>query len=249
MDGRLTRVTKFSDFSIGTYDGPLFIGASYYGGKLGNYFTGQIDDVRIYDRLLTPRGDPQPLQGRQENKNLPAERHAEVGQPLQECGHDATDGVSGIARTGFHDRLRCDRLGEIFRCRLGTRYVVRQRSPGRRKRHARRSCDRTGLHAPVGQAPGEGYPSCGRDRLGSGGQSKQSPAMDLRRGHSRCCGGHVRQGNLPSERRAILPGGYLLWIRVRFAGRSWVISLRLPRPVSITNWRVRGSVRTTWTCS
>ena len=54
IDGRLTRVTKFPDFSIGTYDGPLFIGASYYGGKLGNYFTGQIDDVRIYDRLLTP---------------------------------------------------------------------------------------------------------------------------------------------------------------------------------------------------
>ena len=39
-------------FVPGTLDSSLYIGASYYGPGLGAHFTGQIDDVRIYDRAL-----------------------------------------------------------------------------------------------------------------------------------------------------------------------------------------------------
>lgn len=39
-------------FVPGTLDSPLYIGARFYGVGLGAYFTGQIDDVRIYARAL-----------------------------------------------------------------------------------------------------------------------------------------------------------------------------------------------------
>ncbi len=39
-------------FVPGTLDSSLYIGASFYGAGLGAHFTGQIDDVRIYNRAL-----------------------------------------------------------------------------------------------------------------------------------------------------------------------------------------------------
>ena len=41
------------EFAVGTTDEPLYIGASFYGVKLGSFFEGRIDDVRIYNRALT----------------------------------------------------------------------------------------------------------------------------------------------------------------------------------------------------
>ena len=40
-------------FKVGTLEAPLYIGAISYGPKLMGYFTGKIDEVKIYDRALS----------------------------------------------------------------------------------------------------------------------------------------------------------------------------------------------------
>ena len=52
IDGKLAGTTNCGRFDVGTYDGPLCIGVSQYGGKILGHFAGQIDDVRIYSRAL-----------------------------------------------------------------------------------------------------------------------------------------------------------------------------------------------------
>ncbi|MDE2890364.1 MAG: Ig-like domain-containing protein [Gemmatimonadota bacterium] len=42
-------------FATGTLEAPMYIGASFYGSGLGGHFTGQIDDVRVYNRALSDR--------------------------------------------------------------------------------------------------------------------------------------------------------------------------------------------------
>ena len=54
-DGRLAGFRELDKFALGTDAEPLFIGARRYGSRdkePGSFFTGQIDDVRIYDRAL-----------------------------------------------------------------------------------------------------------------------------------------------------------------------------------------------------
>ena len=46
-------VKKFGKFTPGTLDGPLYVGVNYYGQKLGSFFAGQIDDLRVYNRALS----------------------------------------------------------------------------------------------------------------------------------------------------------------------------------------------------
>ena len=46
-------VKKFGKFTPGTHDGSLYVGVNYYGHKLGSFFAGQIDDLRVYDRALS----------------------------------------------------------------------------------------------------------------------------------------------------------------------------------------------------
>lgn len=53
LNGKFGGVNHSGKFSVGTYDDPLYIGATSYGGKLISHFTGQIDDVRIYNRALS----------------------------------------------------------------------------------------------------------------------------------------------------------------------------------------------------
>lgn len=53
VDGKLNRTRTFDTFTIGTHDGPIYIGTNYYGGKPSTYYTGQIDDVRIYNGVLS----------------------------------------------------------------------------------------------------------------------------------------------------------------------------------------------------
>ena len=53
VDGKLSGVNHSGKFTVGTFDGPLYIGGNYYGIKLSYHFAGQIDDVRIYSRALT----------------------------------------------------------------------------------------------------------------------------------------------------------------------------------------------------
>ena len=42
-----------STFEIGTFKSPLYIGASSYGPKLLDYFTGKIDEVKVYSLALS----------------------------------------------------------------------------------------------------------------------------------------------------------------------------------------------------
>ena len=53
VNGELSGANPAGKFTVGTFDGPLYIGGNYYGIKLGYRFAGQIDDVRIYDYALT----------------------------------------------------------------------------------------------------------------------------------------------------------------------------------------------------
>ena len=60
-DGKTVRVFVNGDqagslestFTVGTLKAPLYIGATHYGPKLIGYFTGQIDEVRVYNLALT----------------------------------------------------------------------------------------------------------------------------------------------------------------------------------------------------
>ena len=40
-------------FDVGTLEAPLYIGANFYGPKLGGFFSGKIDEVKIYSRALS----------------------------------------------------------------------------------------------------------------------------------------------------------------------------------------------------
>lgn len=52
LNGALVSTTNTGPFEVGTDDDPLCIGVNQYGNKLNSYFSGQIDDVRIYHRAL-----------------------------------------------------------------------------------------------------------------------------------------------------------------------------------------------------
>lgn len=53
IDGELRSSEDLGEFALGSFDGPLFIGANHYGGRLGSHYQGQVDDLRIYNRALS----------------------------------------------------------------------------------------------------------------------------------------------------------------------------------------------------
>lgn len=53
VDGELRGERVEEAFDTGTLEAPLYIGASFYGPGLNGLFTGQIDDVRVYNRALS----------------------------------------------------------------------------------------------------------------------------------------------------------------------------------------------------
>ena len=53
INGELRGELVDEPFDTGTLEAPLYIGGSFYGAALNGPFTGQIDDVRVYDRVLS----------------------------------------------------------------------------------------------------------------------------------------------------------------------------------------------------
>ena len=53
VNGELRGELVDEPFDCGTLEAPLYIGASFYGAGLNGPFTGQMDDVRMYDRVLS----------------------------------------------------------------------------------------------------------------------------------------------------------------------------------------------------
>jgi len=52
VNGRLEATTSFT--SPWATSRPVFIGATSYDGGVTNFFSGEIDDVRVFDRIITP---------------------------------------------------------------------------------------------------------------------------------------------------------------------------------------------------
>ncbi len=53
VDGALVSQVAYTATPIDA-TGPVMVGAGSYGGKPGSFFKGQIDDVRLYDRVIAP---------------------------------------------------------------------------------------------------------------------------------------------------------------------------------------------------
>lgn len=52
FNGLITATHQYAPFDAGTFANSLYIGASFYGQDLGGFFSGQIDDVSIFNRTL-----------------------------------------------------------------------------------------------------------------------------------------------------------------------------------------------------
>jgi hypothetical protein len=53
INGAWAATHHYEPFDAGTLASPLYIGATFYGARLGGHFAGQIDDVRIFNSTLT----------------------------------------------------------------------------------------------------------------------------------------------------------------------------------------------------